>query len=148
MNKPRFVLDTNLIISAALLERSIAYQAFEKAILHGQIIIADALQSELSEVILRSKFDRYVSVEKRLRFLASFISQAEPVIVTTNLQICRDPKDDMILELALDGQANCIVTGDKDLLVLHPFRDITILSPKIFLDTFDTQFGESALTSR
>jgi predicted nucleic acid-binding protein len=44
----------------------------------------------------------------------------------------------MILELALDGQANCIITGDKDLLVLHPFRGITILSPKAFLNTFDT----------
>ena len=139
MTKPRFVFDTNLIVSAALLEGSISHQAFEKAVLYGQIIATSALQDELSEVILRSKFDRYVSVEKRLRFLASFISLTEPIITTTRFQVCRDVKDNFILELAFDGQAACIITGDKDLLVLHPFENIPVLSPKTFLDTFEIE---------
>lgn len=46
---------------------------------------------------------------------------------------CRDPKDNKFLELAFAGKANCIVTGDKDLLVMHPFRGINIISPFDFI---------------
>ncbi|MCB8983121.1 MAG: putative toxin-antitoxin system toxin component, PIN family [Ardenticatenaceae bacterium] len=134
MSKPRFVLDTNLIVSAALLEKSPARQAFEVALLQGSILVSEALQAELSEVLLRHKFDRYLSAEKRLRFLTSFISLAVPTAVTQSITICRDPKDNMVLELAVCGQASIILTGDKDLLVLHPFRDISILSPHDFLE--------------
>ena len=134
MSKPRFVLDTNLIVSAALLEKSVARQAFEVALLQGSILISESLQAELSEVILRDKFDRYLSAEKRLRFLTSFISLAVPTAVPQSITICRDPKDNMILDLAVCGQASYILTGDKDLLVLHPFRDISILSPHDFLE--------------
>ncbi|MCA9872070.1 MAG: putative toxin-antitoxin system toxin component, PIN family [Anaerolineales bacterium] len=134
MSKPRFVLDTNLIVSAALLEKSPARQAFEVALLQGSILVSEALQAELSEVLLRHKFDRYLSAEKRLRFLTSFISLAVPTAVTQSITICRDPKDNMVLELAVCGQASIIRTGDKDLLVLHPFRDISILSPHDFLE--------------
>lgn len=134
MNKPVLVLDANLIISAALVERSVARQAFEKALLQGRIVLSEALQTELTELFLRPKFDRYLSLEKRLRFLASFIQLTQSTSVTHHLQVCRDPKDDMILELALAGQASCIVTGDQDLLVLHPFRGIAILSPRQFLE--------------
>jgi putative PIN family toxin of toxin-antitoxin system len=134
MSKPRFVLDTNLIVSAALLEKSVARQAFEVALLQGSILISETLQDELSEVIFRHKFDRYLSAEKRLRFLTSFIGLAIPTAVTQSITICRDPKDNMILDLAVCGQASYILTGDKDLLVLHPFRDISILSPHNFLE--------------
>lgn len=134
MNKPVLVLDANLIISAALMERSVARQTFEKALLQGRIVLSEALQTELTELFLRPKFDRYLSLEKRLRFLASFIQLTQSTSVTHHLQVCRDPKDDMILELALAGQASCIVTGDQDLLVLHPFRGIAILSPRQFLE--------------
>ena len=101
MSKPRFVLDTNLIVSAALLEKSVARQAFEVALLQGSILISESLQAELSEVILRDKFDRYLSAEKRLRFLTSFISLAVPTAVPQSITICRDPKDNMILDLAV-----------------------------------------------
>lgn len=137
MNKPAFVLDANLIISATLLEQSVARQAFEKALLKGSILLSEALQTELTALFLRPKFDRYLSLEKRLRFLASLIQLSVPTPITHRLQVCRDPKDDMILELALAGQASCIVTGDQDLLVLHPFREIAILSPRQFLDEYE-----------
>ena len=136
MNNARFVLDTNLVISAALLEKSVAFQAFTKAVLNGSLLISDKLLEELSEVILRPKFDRYVSEAKRIRFLAQFLNLAIPVSIVEEIDVCRDPKDNMILELAVSGRANCIVTGDKDLLVLHPFREIPILSPRLFLDEY------------
>jgi predicted nucleic acid-binding protein len=56
------------------------------------------------------------------------------VEVTESVHACRDPKDDRFLELAVSGHATCIVTGDDDLLSLHPFRGILLLSPRSFLD--------------
>jgi putative PIN family toxin of toxin-antitoxin system len=53
--------------------------------------------------------------------------------VTTTVTICRDPKDNKFLELALEVNAACIVTGDKDLLVLNPFENIPIVTPADFL---------------
>jgi putative PIN family toxin of toxin-antitoxin system len=134
MSKLRFVLDTNLIISAALFEKSIARSAFEKAITTGEIIISDALQLEISEVMLRPKFDRYVALETRLRFLSGFISLSTVVDISERIKVCRDPKDDMVLEAAVNGNVNAIITGDQDLLILHPFRQIAVLSPRTFLD--------------
>ena len=58
----------------------------------------------------------------------------EPKIEITE---CRDPKDNKFLELAVAGKADCIVTGDKDLLELHPFRNIRIITPKEFLTQFN-----------
>lgn len=55
--------------------------------------------------------------------------------VTQRVKECRDPKDDKFLKLAVNGNATLIVSGDKDLQVLHPFRNIPILSPREFLDT-------------
>jgi putative PIN family toxin of toxin-antitoxin system len=54
----------------------------------------------------------------------------------TEITECRDPKDNKFLELAIAGNAECIVTGDKDLLELNPFRNIQIITPKEFLDRF------------
>jgi uncharacterized protein len=53
---------------------------------------------------------------------------------THSIKICRDPKDNMYLELALSGKADCIITGGPDLLVLHPFENIRVMSPKELLD--------------
>ena len=88
---------------------------------------------ELREVLARSKFERYVKLSNRLAFLQVLQRRAEVVRVTSNLTICRDPKDDMLLALAVDGNADYLITGDQDLLVLHPFRSIRILSPADFL---------------
>jgi putative PIN family toxin of toxin-antitoxin system len=135
MNKPRFVLDTNLIVSAALLGQSVPRQAFELALSRGELLLSDAMQVELSAVLKRNKFNRYVSLETRLRFLAGLLSLTTPVTVTEHINVCRDPKDNKVLELAVSGKADCIVTGDGDLLVLNPFRDIPILTPVDFLAT-------------
>lgn len=127
-SKPRLVLDTNLIISAALMEQSLARQIFELALLQCEILVSDDTQNELTEVLMRSKFDSYLTEEKRLLFLANFLSVTTAIKVTERITACRDPKDDKFLELAITGEAECIVTGDKDLLVLHPFRGVAILT--------------------
>ncbi len=130
---PRFVLDTNVIVSAALLKRSVPRQAVDRAIAVGRLLIAEQTISEINEVLRRPGFDKYVTEEERMQFLAALVHEADLIDVTQTCTECRDPKDNKFLELALDGQATAIVTGDPDLLSLHPFRGIPILTPRDFL---------------
>ncbi len=63
------------------------------------------------------------------------------VAIGEEVHACRDPKDDKFLDLAVNGQATCLISGDADLLALHPFRGIAILTPAQFLQTL-SQEGE------
>ena len=89
--------------------------------------------TELFDVLVRPKFDKYISLDKRLQLLADLKSIIKTVTVETKITVCRDPKDNKFLELAIAGNASCIVTGDNDLLVLNPFNKIPILTPADFL---------------
>lgn len=91
------------------------------------------LLEELSDVLGREKFNRFVTSEERDEFLETFVERAILVEIIEKVQECRDPKDDKILELALNGGAKYIVSGDKDLLVLNPFRDVKIVTVEEFL---------------
>jgi putative PIN family toxin of toxin-antitoxin system len=82
---------------------------------------------------MRSKFDRYVNRAVRQRFLADLASVAEWVTIMGGVDASRDPADDKFLETAMNGEADCIVTGDADLLTLDPFRGVRILTPRGFL---------------
>ncbi len=90
--------------------------------------------AELDEVLRRRKFDSYLREEERLAFLATMIREAEVVNVTQVITECRDPKDNKFLELAISGAASHILTGDADLLAMHPFRGVAVLTPQDFLD--------------
>lgn len=129
----RFVLDTNVIISALLLPRSVSRQAFDRAFERGIVLASVATLDELDDVIRRRKFDRYVVEEKRLQFLEVFIRDTALVEISEVITDCRDPKDNKFLELAVSGHATQIITGDPDLLVLHPFRGIPIVPSHVFL---------------
>ena len=85
---------------------------------------------------MRPKFDRYVSNEIRQLFFEEVKALCLNVEITERVKLCRDSKDDMYLELALSGKADCIVTGDKDLLVLNPFENIPIITPLEFINRF------------
>ena len=81
-----------------------------------------------------SQFNRYLTEEERLEFLVGLlVRDSELVEVTVALSVCRDPKDNKFLELAVGGSATHIISGDGDLLALHPFRGIAILTPQDFL---------------
>jgi putative PIN family toxin of toxin-antitoxin system len=95
--------------------------------------VSEATVTELNEVFRRPKFDKYMREEKRLEFLAAMVRDADLVEVTEQVKECRDPKDDKFLELAVSGNASHIISGDGDLLVIHPFRGVTMLSPQAFL---------------
>ncbi len=131
---PRYVIDTNTIISAFFFPKSVPKQAFDKALTDGYVLTSKDILNELSEVIQRKKFDKFLPLEKRLAFFEDLVEEFFVVDIDESVEACRDPKDDKFLEVAVNGQASLIVTGDKDLLVLHPFRDIPIVTAREFLD--------------
>lgn len=123
----RFVFDTNVIVSALLFTDSPPGQAVLAALARGTLLLSDSVVEELSEVLARDKFNRYVILEERQRFLGALVHEAELVEITESVQVCRDPQDDKILELAVSGSATHVVTGDRDLLTLGSFRGIPII---------------------
>jgi predicted nucleic acid-binding protein len=67
-----------------------------------------------------------------LDWLHELMEAAEPVEITERMAACRDPKDDKFLELAINGHADVLITGDSDLLALSPFRGIPVITPGDF----------------
>lgn len=133
--KGRYVFDTSVMISALLFERSKPAQALQYAFKNGAVLLSLELLEELNEVLRCERFNRYVTSEEREEFLEALVERAVLIEIVENVQECRDPKDDKVLELALNGKAQCIITGDKDLLVLHPFCGVRIVTPEEFLRT-------------
>jgi putative PIN family toxin of toxin-antitoxin system len=131
----RVVFDTNVIVSALLFENSTPAQAFFAALKSGEVLLSAPLAEEISRIIYHPKFDRYLTDEQRADFITALVEASALVEIKDTITVCRDPKDNMILELAVSGKAEVIVTGDADLLVLNPFEQISILSPKDFLET-------------
>lgn len=132
--RKRVVLDTNALVSRLLLPRSVAARAVQLAMASHQVLMSDVTIMELAGVLSRSKFDRYVTLEERKEFLRLLGRVVAIVPIIHVIRACRDPRDDKFLELAVNGQADMIVTGDADLLALHPFRDIPVIPPAAFLD--------------
>lgn len=133
-SNPRCVFDTNVLVSALLFDTGKPANAFFAVLRHGEVLVSADVVSEVSEVLGREKFRRYVGEEQRERFLQGLLREATLVEIQETIQACRDPKDDKFLELAVNGRANCIVSGDADLLVLNPFRGVDVLTPSDFLD--------------
>ena len=132
-NDVRTIMDTGVIVSGLLLPNSVPRLAFDRALALGRLLVSEHTITELDDVLRRSKFDRYLSEAKRLEFLAGMVHEAELIVVTDNVTACRDPADNKFLELAMSGGASHIVTGDSDLLALHPYRGVAIVSPQVFL---------------
>lgn len=129
----RYVLDTNVLVSALIFEYSTPGQAFRHALQNGQVLLSLSTLEEIAEVLGREKFGQYVTAVEREEFLQALVERARLIEPAEQIKICRDPKDDKFLELALGGGANYIISGDDDLLELSPFRGIEILRPGDFL---------------
>ncbi len=108
-------------------------RAVREAVELGTVLVSEATLKELGSVLGRAKFDRYVSKQDRERFMFLLSRIAEPVAIIGRIQVCRDPKDDQLLEVAVNGLADVVLTGDEDLLVLGSFRGVAIVSPADYL---------------
>ena len=134
MTRDRVVLDTNIIISGFLIPNSKSFRIVRQILSRSHIIMTVETIEELREVLFRAKFDRYFSRDERTALLDQILGSVEVVTVSEFIRASRDPKDDKILEAAVNGRARLVVTGDQDLLILNPFRGIAI-------ETMDQYWG-------
>lgn len=135
----RVVIDTSTLIGAVLRPGSVPRQAFLAAVKTCELCVSHATLNELREVLHRAKFDRYAPLQQRLDFCALVSERSRLWDVDVNSEqtaagACRDPKDDKFLVLALACQAVALVSSDADLLVLHPWQGVPILTPAAFLE--------------
>jgi uncharacterized protein len=128
-----WVLDTNLLVSRLLAPNGTAARAVDRALEAGVLLVSEETLAELASVLARPRFDPYVSPTEREQFIRLLGGVARMVHITRRLQACRDPKDDKFLDVAINGEAHAIVTGDKDLLVMHPFLGVPIVTAAAFL---------------
>jgi putative PIN family toxin of toxin-antitoxin system len=137
-SRERFVFDTNTLVSGYLFPHSIPGQAVDCVFANYTLLMSFEVAKELVCVFRRKKFDRFLTSHRRNELVAETILEAEFVTTATSVCVCRDPDDNKLLELAIDGKASAIVTGDTDLLILGPFQGISVVTPRDFLSRFGT----------
>ena len=134
--KPPIVVDTNVLISAILSPKSISAIAVKKALIDYDLHFSKATFDEVSEVIKRDKFKKFL--EKRADERDEFIKDLQDLGIfikpTKSITDCRDPKDNKFLEVALTCNAIFLVSENNDLRTLSPYNGIKILTPTEFLD--------------
>jgi putative PIN family toxin of toxin-antitoxin system len=128
----RFVFDTNVLVSALAFPGSTPCKAFDLAIAQRPILASEQT-SELHRALRRPRLARYFTRSEQDAFLARLVGQITLVEVIERLSICRDPNDDRFLELTATGGASHLITGDRDLLALDPFRGTRIMRPAAWL---------------
>jgi putative PIN family toxin of toxin-antitoxin system len=131
--RDRVVIDTNVFISGVLSTTSPPARCVETVAANGQLLATEATLRELFERLLSPKFDPYLTRARREELLSRLAPLVEIVEVVQQVRAGRDPRDDKFLEAAVNGRADVLITGDKDLLELHPFRGIEILGPANYL---------------
>jgi uncharacterized protein len=121
---PRFiVIDTNILISAALSPTGTANRAFTRAIQRFTLVQSNATYQEIESRIYKQKFDKYISTQSRKEFIDAIKDNSQFVQTTSQIIICRDLDDNKFLELAIDSNAEFLMTGDNDLLSLKSQAD-------------------------
>ncbi len=130
---PWLVIDTNVLISAAILPNSVSAQLLRRASQHFQISQSRQTWQELVSRLERPKFDVYFERQGRSDFLTLLAKSVFMVEVSQTVQASRDPDDDKFLALALTCGAKHIVSGDNDLLSLGEFEGVDIMNASKFL---------------
>jgi uncharacterized protein len=127
----RIVLDTNVLI-AALIARGVCHELLEHCALRHTVLTSEFILNEVGEKLV----DKFGYSEDLAASAISIFRSRMEIVITSNLEspVCRDPDDDNILAAAVSGNADCVVTGDKDLLVLKRYEGCDILSPRDFLN--------------
>lgn len=140
----RAVIDTGVLISA-FINRHGAPGRVLQFVRDGKLtpLYSAAMLDELLNVFSRPHFQRKyhvhpVDVEELFTLLQV---RGEPVVPQVQVLDCRDAKDNKFLEAALAGQGDCVISGDEDLRVLHPWRGFEILSPAQALERLSVQSG-------
>ena len=127
----KVVIDTNIWISYLL---GGLLQRIDEKILSKEIkaVVSDETLKELSEVLSRPRFKNVFTAERIKELFSLLDSYAIVVSPSQKVSACRDEKDNFLLEVALEGEADYLITGDEDLLVLDAFHSTKIVRPKDF----------------
>lgn len=125
----RVLLDTNVLI-AAFIARGTCSEMLEHCVRNHTLISSKPLLRELEEKLSGKLGFTQPETREVLSLLRGEMEVVKPV--SLDQPVCRDPDDDVVLATALGGNCDCIVTGDKDLLVLEKFQRIPILAPAEF----------------
>ena len=131
------VVDTNVLLSAALLPQSTPALLVDCLLARSRLVFSSASFAELESRLWKPKFDRYLSLEIRRNLLHDLDASALWVDVTTALEALtwsRDRTDDVFIRTALAGNVTRLLTGDQDLLILQPLGDLHLLTPRAALD--------------
>ncbi len=136
MSRFRVVLDTNVLISAGLTPAGIARRVVEWTYAYGVALRSAATLAESqSRSLGRPKFDRYVDRDVRETYVADYVGRSVPIPVTTRLAVCSDPDDDRFAELAVDGRADVLVTGNtRDFP--PTVEGVPVLTPAAFVEAY------------
>ncbi len=139
----RLVFDTSTLVSAALRVGSLPQRALAEALSVGELCVCPSTLAELDEVLMRAKFDRYQPAAVRREFadfvrLHSLFFEVSDKDVGNVQPVCRDPKDNQFLALLQTCDADVLISSDTDLLVLHPWNGIPIMTPAAFLRAVNT----------
>ncbi len=126
----RVVLDTNVLI-ASFIARGVCTDVFERVIAEHELIISSHILDEFERVMCHRLGLNPGRVERAAALLRRKGQIVEPEPLES--PVCRDPDDDPVLALARSSGADCLVSGDDDLLILTSFEDIPIISPRKFL---------------
>jgi putative PIN family toxin of toxin-antitoxin system len=131
----RIVLDANVLI-ASLISKGVCFELLEHCVLNHFVLVSEHILGEVGEHLERKfKFSRQEATEAIELFRERF-EIVEPCPI--DRPVCRDPDDDIVLATAVAANARCLITGDKDLLVLQRFGEIAIVAPRDFA-TFEPQ---------
>jgi uncharacterized protein len=125
----RILLDTNVLI-AAFVSRGTCSELVEHCVRNHSLISSSHLIGELEDKLSGKLGFSRQETRDVINLLRDRMILTEPVPL--DQPVCRDPDDDLVLAAAQAGECDCIVTGDKDLLVLERFRQIPIVTPADF----------------
>jgi putative PIN family toxin of toxin-antitoxin system len=124
-----WVIDTNVLISAALSSKGVPALLVRFALSHRILVFSPPTFEELKDRLYRPKFDPYLTLEARQRILHDFSASAHWVDIGEPAVYCRDRNDDKFFETALVAKAAVMITGDKDLLDAQPIEGLQVLTP-------------------
>ena len=136
MRNKKIILDTNLWISFLISNK---FSQIDKLIENKKIILifSNELLEEFIDVVSRPKFKKYFSKKDIEKILEYFDQFGELVKVKSDIKICRDEKDNFLLNLSVDSKADYLITGDKDLLILEMIEDTKIKTFSEFIELME-----------
>lgn len=126
------VIDTNWLVSYLMKKKTSQLKLILQDIAIS-IYTSEEQTKEFTKIIYLPKFRKYFPLEPALEFLRYFTNRCDIVSVVSNIEICRDPKDNFLLAISKDADADYLLTGDKDLLILEKFEQTIICTLSHFI---------------